>query len=292
MENIFRQKKKNRIVVKGLIYGTIILAVAFFIYNYTNLKEKIITNFSKELYIDGISESIESAYQDMGILSDSMAVMNMLKSGNFKSVNKKVAYLTFDDGPSVTVTPKILDILKENKVNGTFFIVGNELNKSDKSKEILKRIVIEGNAIGAHTYSHNYKKLYPGGKIDINAFIGEIEKTNNLIIGELGEKYRTRVIRFPGGSYSWKGLSEIEKILAQKGYSYIDWNCIVGDAEGKPKNKDGLIDVFNETKIKVARNGNLVVLMHDTYGKEATAEALPEIINKLKKEGYEFHTLI
>lgn len=296
MENIFKKKKDNRIIVKVLICGISMLVIAFFIYNYINYKEKTIINNSEELYNDGIIENedltSQENKQEMDEFSDSMAVMNMLKSGNFKSLDKKIAYLTFDDGPSITITPKILDILKENKINGTFFIVGNEVDKSDISRELLKRIVEEGNTIGAHTYSHNYKKLYPDGKIDTSVFIDEIEKTNKLIIDELGEKNRTRVIRFPGGSYSWKGISEVEKLLAEKGYSYIDWNCVIGDAEGKPKNKDGLVEVFNETKTKVAGDGNLVVLMHDTYGKEATVEALPEIINKLKNEGYEFHTLI
>lgn len=230
--------------------------------------------------------------QEIDPISDSKKVKDMLKSGVYTSKEKKIAYLTFDDGPSVTVTPKILDILNQNKIHGTFFIVGSELDKSDKAKDLLKRIVNDGNTLANHTYSHNYKTLYPGGHVNAAAFMDEVERTNKLITDVVGEKYKPRVVRFPGGHASWKGTEEVDRLLDEKGYVYIDWNALVGDAEVKHRNKEELIQRFNQTKTENAKNGDLVVLMHDTYGKESTAEALPQLINELRNEGYEFHTLM
>lgn len=79
---------------------------------------------------------------------------------------KKVVYLTFDDGPSETVTPQILDILKKEDVHATFFLIGKYIDKDQASKDLVKREFDEGNAIGNHTYSHDYNYLYPNGKIN------------------------------------------------------------------------------------------------------------------------------
>lgn len=250
-----------------------------------NIKEDEVKNEEKP-------QVNQNTQQEINPLSDSKKVRDMLKSGVYTSKEKKIAYLTFDDGPSVTVTPKVLDILSQNNIHGTFFVIGSEIDKSDKAKELLKRIVNEGNTLANHTYSHNYKTLYPGGRVNAAAFMDEVERTNKIITEVVGEKYKPRVVRFPGGHASWKGTEEIDKILDEKGYIYIDWNSLVGDAEGKHRNKAELIQRFNQTKTENAKNGDLVVLMHDTYAKESTAEALPEIIKELKNEGYEFHTLM
>ena len=67
-------------------------------------------------------------------------------------------YLTFDDGPS-KLTEDVLDVLKEKQVKATFFIVGKNL-ETEQGKKILKRIVREGHAVGIHTYSHVYNRIY------------------------------------------------------------------------------------------------------------------------------------
>ena len=82
---------------------------------------------------------------------------------NYKEKNdaKKIAFLTFDDGPSTTVTPKILDVLKEYNVKATFFLIGKNIEQNKKSKELVKREFNEGHAIGNHTYSHEENMLFP-----------------------------------------------------------------------------------------------------------------------------------
>ena len=67
-----------------------------------------------------------------------------------------VIYLTFDDGPSTTITPKILDILKQKGVKATFFI----LNYNAQGEELIKREIAEGHTVGIHGYSHDYNTIY------------------------------------------------------------------------------------------------------------------------------------
>lgn len=206
---------------------------------------------------------------------------------------KKVVYLSFDDGPSLTVTPKILDVLKEQNVKATFFVVGKAVEENEGTKHLTKRIVKEGHAIGNHTYSHDYSYLYPNKSVNSNIFMNDIEKTSQILKQILGQEFSTRVIRFPGGHVTWQrndpnGMEELDKILRDKDYHQIDWNVLPKDAEGTPKKAEELISEFIKS---MRKREKAVVLMHDTYGKEETAKALPEIITYLKKQGYEFKTI-
>lgn len=206
---------------------------------------------------------------------------------------KKVAYLSFDDGPSVTVTPQILDILKKQKVKATFFIVGKEADENEHTRSIIKRIVEEGHAIGNHTYSHNYKYLYPGRKVNTDHVMQDIERNNEVLKRILGPDFSTRMVRFPGGHMTWKrrdpqGMAALDEALAQKDYHQVDWNVLNKDAEGAPKKAAGLINQFMKS---VKGREKAVILMHDTYGKEETAKALPRIIEYLKQQGYEFKVM-
>ena len=201
---------------------------------------------------------------------------------------KKVAYLTFDDGPSENVTPMILDILKEKGVNATFFVLGQAVEKNDTTKEVIKRMAAEGNAIGNHTYTHDYKILYPNKTVNCDNFINDVERTNTALKAILGDKFYTRVIRFPGGYMSWNGMQPLDEILASKDYHQVDWNALSKDAEGKAKNADELFEIVKST---VQNREKAVILMHDKEGKEETAKALPQIIDYLKEQGFEFRTI-
>lgn len=201
---------------------------------------------------------------------------------------KKVVYLTFDDGPSETVTPIILDILKAENVHATFFVLGKEVDESDITKNLIKREVEEGNAIGNHTYSHNYNCLYPNKTVSVDNFIAEVNKTNESLKSILGENFKTRAIRFPGGHMTWKGMDDMDAAMKEKDYHQVDWNAMTRDAEGKPKNAEQLKQELIKT---ITGRQKAVILMHDTYGKEETAKALPEIIKYLREQGYEFRTM-
>ncbi len=81
--------------------------------------------------------------------------------------DKKLAFLTFDDGPNTTITTQILDLLKSAQVPATFFIPGAYVN--DETAEVLKREYAEGHAIAAHSFSHDYGVLYPGRSANATA---------------------------------------------------------------------------------------------------------------------------
>lgn len=195
---------------------------------------------------------------------------------NFSN-KKKVVYLTFDDGPSRTVTPQILDILKQNDVKATFFVLGYMI---EQNPDLLKREHNEGHAIANHSYTHNYSKIYSS----TSNFIEDMKMNENTIKSVLGE-YNSKVIRFPGGSF---GKNDYIKAAKEAGFHPIDWNSLNGDAEAAYVTKDRLVSRFIETS---AGKSTLYVLMHDAPGKETTAQALPEIIKYLKDNGYEFRVL-
>ena len=158
---------------------------------------------------------------------------------------KKVAYLTFDDGPSETVTPQVLDVLKAENVHATFFLIGKYIDKDQASKDLVKREFDEGNAIGNHTYSHDYNYLYPNGKINLERCRSDFEKTSQSLKNILGEDFSTRAVRFPGGQMTWdkkdpSGAEAIDKALQDKDLHQIDWNSLSGDAEGAHKKAEQL----------------------------------------------------
>lgn len=212
----------------------------------------------------------------------------MYKWNFYREDGKKIAYLTFDDGPSEHATEKILDILKENDIKATFFILGSSIENNSKSEEILKRIAKEGHAIGSHGYSHNYSILYPNRTVDLEAVINDFKKNDDILKGILGKDFSTRLIRLPGGHSSWNGTEALDEVLKEKGIWQVDWNALNGDAEGKDFPKEVLLNRLKET---VADQDVVIVLMHDTDYKKGTVESLQSAIDYLKAEGFEFRTL-
>ncbi len=197
--------------------------------------------------------------------------------------DRKIVYLTFDDGPSVN-TPKLLKILKKYNVKATFFVIGK--NKTEYMKDIVK----EGHTIALHSYTHDYEYIY---KSDSN-YYSDLEKLHELVKKETGVD--TRIIRFPGGSSNTisisycKGImSRITKGVESKGYVYFDWNCDSSDADGNNIAADKLV---SHTLSDAGRQKHLNILMHDTGSeKRTTVEALPRIIESFKAKGYSFEKL-
>lgn len=205
---------------------------------------------------------------------------------------KKVVYLTFDDGPSTTNTPEVLNILDRYNIKGTFFVMGQSINTNDRSKEILKQIAKDGHAIANHTYGHDYKYLYPNRVMNVDHIVADVEKNDETMKQVLGKDFSTRVIRFPGGYWSWKGRGPMKEKMVQDGYVNLDWDALNGDAEGKKKDAAELLQKTKETVEALGPNADsVVILMHDTYGKEETVKALPQIIEYLQGQGYEFRTV-
>lgn len=191
-------------------------------------------------------------------------------------------YLTFDDGPSPDVTPEILDILKENQVKATFFIV----DYPESSIPLLQRMIEEGHTIGIHGSSHDYAEIYQSDE----AFMENIRTLHDKLLADTG--YDAYVVRFPGGSsntvsenYSNGIMTRLTRELDAEGIMYLDWNVSSGDAEGNGVPSDELAESVACGLVSGSTN---VVLLHDTSAKQTTAEALQEIIDNGKAQGYEF----
>ena len=246
-------------------------------------EEKRKVEEEKKKYVVGVShDGKKYSY-------DAKKVADKLSKHDYSNNGEKVVFLTFDDGTSKTNTPKVLDILKQEGVKATFFLTGQNIeNGGDEAKELVKREFNEGHAIANHSYSHDVKKLYPGRTLDIEAFKEDFEKNDKLLKDILGKYFSTRVIRCPGGYMSWEGMEELDNYLEENNMVSIDWTSINADAEGRRKSSTELIDYT----IRTSKGKEMVVLlMHDTYGKEETVKALPNIIKYFKDNGYEFRTL-
>ncbi|MBO1679699.1 polysaccharide deacetylase family protein [Bittarella massiliensis (ex Durand et al. 2017)] len=200
---------------------------------------------------------------------------------------QKVAYLTFDDGPSEE-TEKILDALKERDVKATFFVLGTEL---EKRPDTYKRIVGEGHVLGLHSFSHEYKEIYASPE----SFWNDLDKLQKAVTTLTGQP--STAYRFPGGSSNtvYRRYSKVSGLmdtlisqLSEKGLSYYDWTVSAEDAVGSKKSADYIV---NKVVKEALKQDCPVILMHDGPGHKATAEAIPRIVDELQKEGYSFATL-
>ena len=197
---------------------------------------------------------------------------------------KSIIYLTFDDGPSSSITPKILDILKQKNVKATFFI----LNYSSSLEYLVKREYNEGHSIGIHGYSHTYSEIYTSEE----AFMNNITKLQDKIKNSIG--YSPTIIRFPGGSsntvsrnYNKGIMTRLTKKVVESGFKYYDWNVSSGDAGGAKTSSQ----VYNNVIKSLKKDSSNVVLMHDFSGNTKTLNALPDIIDYGFKNGYTFKTI-
>lgn len=192
-----------------------------------------------------------------------------------------MVYLTFDDGPSNTTTPQILDILKSKGVKATFFI----LDYGEGTEHLVKRIVEEGHAIAIHSKSHEYSTCYASPDAYLNGIDYMREKIKNTTGVE------TRIIRFPGGSsntVSRKYYPGVMSILAKetlkRGYRYFDWNVASGDSGGVSTSEE----VYNNVTSGLKNTRSNIVLMHDFSGNQKTVGALSDIIDFATSNGYRF----
>lgn len=255
--------------------------------NYQELESNILDN-SGYLSLEEDPNADDAAM----VAENTKGLLNGTKQYPVRTDGKKVVYLTFDDGPSTTNTPQVLDILDNYNVKATFFVLGSSIDKSEGAKDILKETVNRGHAIANHTYGHDYSYLYPNRVMNVDNIISDLEKSQNSMKSVLGKDFSTRVIRFPGGYWSWEGRSSMKEVMDQNGYYNVDWNALNKDAEGKKKNADELVQCVKESVEVLGPNADSVVLlMHDTYGKEETVKALPGIIEYLQSKGFEFRTI-
>jgi peptidoglycan-N-acetylglucosamine deacetylase len=185
---------------------------------------------------------------------------------------EKVIALTFDDGPWPQTTESILATLKQEKVKATFFMIGQPLKSFP---EIGKKVLADGHAIANHTLHHWYHKMSP------LVAQREIEDTAKIIKEVLNVE--TAYFRPPGGALN-NGLVAYSQSKKQ---SVLMWSVDTGDSRPHRPTPEAML----KTTLAQATPGG-IVLMHDGGGKhENTAKAVPQIIAKLRAEGYKFVTI-
>ena len=208
------------------------------------------------------------------------------------SNNDKEIFLTFDDGPSEN-TREILKILKEEDVHATFFDIGSALKDNKENQELLKQEIDQGNAVAGHSFSHNYKTLYPGNSVDVNKFMSELNETNEIMKSVLGKNFNARVIRMPGGYMSRRyyrdpNLKALDEAFAKDNIVSIDWDAETGDATGRHYT----VEQYVQNSAKNINNLNhVILLMHDAAAKKETVQALHAIIKFYKEHGYAFKVI-
>ena len=201
---------------------------------------------------------------------------------------EKVAYLTFDDGPS-KVTEDILDILKEEGVPATFFVIAAENN--EKYLPVLSRTASEGHLIALHSGSHQYSTIYASPE----AFWQDLAGLREKLTPYVGNA-QMNILRFPGGStntvsrrYGGKGLmQQLKTEVEQRGWQWVDWNVCAEDAVGGHPSAD---TIYRNVVRETGEQTHCVVLMHDSATTHTTAEALPDIIRWYTDNGYTFLTV-
>jgi peptidoglycan/xylan/chitin deacetylase (PgdA/CDA1 family) len=177
--------------------------------------------------------------------------------------------LTFDDGPWVGNTPAVLKALADECTTGIFFSIGKH---ATYYPEILKQVYAAGHTVGTHTWSHadlTSKKLTEDQRKD------EIEKGVSAVKWALGGLSPAPFFRFP----DLRHPPEMVTYLGTRNIAIF--SCDIDSFDFKAKNAKQVIDV---TFKKLDKLGKGIILMHDFH--KHTAEALPELLHRLKTEGY------
>lgn len=191
---------------------------------------------------------------------------------------RKTVCLTFDDGPTDSTTPRVLDELAKEGIKATFFVIGRQIPGRE---ETLRRTFREGHAVGIHTYTHEYAKIYASERSllrDIGKCLEAIRAVEPAFDGKL--------YRYPGGSF---GVREsLRKAVREAGWEAHDWNASAEDAVSPGADAQTLY----ENAVDSAKGkDHVVLLLHDGVGYKETVKALPLLIAHFRNEGYSFITL-
>jgi len=186
------------------------------------------------------------------------------------SMNKNI-YLTFDAGYEAGYTEKILEVLKQNNVNATFFLTGHYINSQPT---LVRKMIEQGHIIGNHTVNH---KNMPD--LEDEELKNEIMNLHSVIYEKFG--YEMKYIRPPKGEYSERTLDLSNKL----GYKTVMWSFAYEDWD---ENKQGKKEYSKEKIINNLHNGE-IMLLHSTS--KDNSDILDECIKEIKSKGFEFRSI-
>ncbi|HEX2925281.1 MAG TPA: polysaccharide deacetylase family protein [Ruminiclostridium sp.] len=220
----------------------------------------------------------------LGIIAGFVLTMNAVMPDNhfygtvFSEIptQQKIVALTFDDGPYPPYTGQILDILKENNIQATFFLIGQN---AEKHPELVQRIAADGHQLGNHTFDH--VDLL---KADREKIAFEVDHTSKVIADIIGKA--PHVVRPPHGFRD----AVVLDMMAERNLKVVEWSIMSRDWTNP-----GVDAIVSRTVSKV-KNGS-IILLHDGDGLESkksrmeTVEATRLIIQDLLAKGYKFVTV-
>ena len=216
---------------------------------------------------------------DASLSADSTLQDDISKKISYTPIPGRTVYFTIDDGPS-KLTNRFLDIFDQHDVRATFFLIGRNVSTfPEQTKEIYDR----GHFIANHSYSHDYTRLYASRE----SLKRELGQWDSAVSKALGFPYHTNIFRFPGGS-SYSTAKQYRDYVRSEGYQYYDWNCLNGDAQIRDKSANSL---FNYMVSTYKGQDEVILLIHDTAGKETTVDMLEQAILFFKERGYAFKTM-
>lgn len=274
--------------LKFLIVKIFILALC--IASFLQVAVSQVTVVSSEHKHNSLSRQINQIHKDNKKLKSQNKILksNINRDETLykdKLDNTKIAYLTFDDGVSSNTLP-ILEVLKKYNVKATFFVNGHP-----ESRNLYKQISDDGHTLANHTYSHDYNNIYASP----DNFKKDVKKLD-VFLTEITGKKPSHILRYPGGSnntvsHSYGGteiMNSVIKKMNKDGYKYFDWNVDSSDASAFCQHKHKIIE---SVLTQSSRTKHPIILMHDLNPKTTTVEALPQIIEGLKNQGFIFDVL-
>ena len=185
------------------------------------------------------------------------------------NITEKVVAMTFDDGPHPSLTPKLLDILKERNIKCTFFVIGKQVKMYPA---IIKRMIAEGHEVANHTWTH--ASLTSRSDAQIRS---ELQQSEDALVAVAN--YRPQLIRPPYGAIN----TRIKQLMfSEFGYSTIMWSVDPQDWR-----RPG-VSVVTSRLVNGAHPG-AIMLAHDIH--PPTIQAMPGMFDQLLAKGYQFVTV-
>jgi peptidoglycan/xylan/chitin deacetylase (PgdA/CDA1 family) len=185
-----------------------------------------------------------------------------------KTDEKKI-YLTFDDGPTPSVTEFVLEQLNLFEAKATFFCIGKNV---EDHPQLYQQIIQAGHAIGNHTYSH-----LNGWKTPDDIYLKDIAHAEQLIHSKLFRPPYGRIRKF-----------QLYNLINGKNYLFkpVMWHILSGDFDTKTTPEQCYLNVVNN-----ARNGSIVVFHDSEKAFPNMSSSLPKVLTYLTEKGFSFEKL-
>ena len=196
-----------------------------------------------------------------------------------EKTDRKVVYLTFDDGPHPPETERVLDVLRERGARATFFLIGSKVSGNEA---VLRRMLEEGHALGLHTYSH--AGTFP--LLSFDKMLADVNEGKRAVESVAGKKIS--LFRPPFGVTN----PTISKVIRTLRLQTVGWDvrsfdtmfCKSSEHSCKQSGHDWYVPVV-ERIMKQIRPGS-VILLHDRL--DGASSLLALLLDSLAASGYDF----